>query len=175
IDLVMKRYDIGDSYCFGCSSGFLRRGECIHPRGRLRRPMLQALIQLMRERATSLDAILPVLRDCERARSTSGRIWANYKSREARSQNRFGALVVESTADNSRDYREDWQPQRCEIFTMTGKLPNRKHDVHGQNHNLSRLQVKAAGANSKKPTAAGTVCDDGFPGSFSGTYSANQA
>jgi hypothetical protein len=30
----------------------------------------------------------------------------------ARSQNRFGALVVESTADNSRDYREDWQPQR---------------------------------------------------------------
>jgi len=27
----------------------------------------QALIQLMRERATSLDAILPVLRDCERA------------------------------------------------------------------------------------------------------------
>jgi hypothetical protein len=35
----------------------------------------------------------------------------------ARSQNRFGALVVESTADNSRDYREDWQPQRCEIFT----------------------------------------------------------
>jgi hypothetical protein len=27
----------------------------------------QALIQLMRERATYLDAILPVLRDCERA------------------------------------------------------------------------------------------------------------
>jgi hypothetical protein len=34
----------------------------------------------------------------------------------ARSQNRFGALVVESTADNSRDYREDWQPQRCETL-----------------------------------------------------------
>src|SRR6516164_10141417 len=36
----MKRNDIGDSYVLGCSSGSLRRGECIHPRGRLRRPML---------------------------------------------------------------------------------------------------------------------------------------
>ena len=80
----------------------------------------------------------------------------------ARSQNRFGALVVESTADNSRDYREDWQPQRCEIFTMTGKLPKRKHDVHGQNHNLSRLQVKAAGANSKRPSLLAVhIADDG--------------
>src|SRR5262245_9258900 len=56
----MKRYDIGDSYCFGCSSGSLRRGECIHPNAAL---CWQALIQLMRERATSLDAILPVLRE----------------------------------------------------------------------------------------------------------------
>ena len=80
----------------------------------------------------------------------------------ARSQNRFGALVVESTVDNSRDYREDWQPQRCEIFTMTGKLPKRKHDVHGQNHNLSRLQVKAAGANSKRPSLLAVhIADDG--------------
>jgi len=30
----------------------------------------------------------------------------------ARSQNRFGAPAVESTTGSSRDYREDWQPQR---------------------------------------------------------------
>jgi len=40
------------------------------------------VIQLTRERATSLGAILSVLRDCERAWSTSRRIRANYKSRE---------------------------------------------------------------------------------------------
>jgi two-component sensor histidine kinase len=34
----------------------------------------------------------------------------------ARSQNRFGVPAVESTTDSSRDYREDWRPQRCEIF-----------------------------------------------------------
>jgi hypothetical protein len=28
--LVLKRNDIGDSYMLGCSSGSLRRGECIH-------------------------------------------------------------------------------------------------------------------------------------------------
>src|SRR5215471_10164231 len=56
----MKRNDIGDSYVLGCSSGSLRRGECIHPNAAL---CWQALIQLMRERATSLDAILPVLRE----------------------------------------------------------------------------------------------------------------
>ena len=36
----MKRNDICDSYVLGCSSGSLRCGECIHPRGRSRRPML---------------------------------------------------------------------------------------------------------------------------------------
>jgi hypothetical protein len=40
IDLVMKRNDIDDSYVLGYLSGSLRRGECIHPRGRSRRPML---------------------------------------------------------------------------------------------------------------------------------------
>jgi len=39
----MKRNDIGDSYVLGCSSGSLRRGECIHPRGRSRRLCWQAL------------------------------------------------------------------------------------------------------------------------------------
>ena len=33
-----------------------------------------------------------------------------------RSQNRFGAPAVESTADSGRGYREDWQPQQCETF-----------------------------------------------------------
>jgi two-component sensor histidine kinase len=47
--------------------------------------------------------------------SSEPQITANRRT-TVRSQNRFGALVVESTADNSRDYREDWQPQRCEIF-----------------------------------------------------------
>jgi hypothetical protein len=51
----MKRYDIGDSYCFGCSSGFLRRGECILQEDDYAALCWQALIQLMRERATSLD------------------------------------------------------------------------------------------------------------------------
>src|SRR5438874_2263881 len=36
--------------------------------------------QLTRAHATSLDAILSVLRDCDRALSTSGRIFANYNS-----------------------------------------------------------------------------------------------
>src|SRR4051794_14474327 len=36
----MKRNDIGDSYFLACSRGALLRGECIHLRGRLRRPML---------------------------------------------------------------------------------------------------------------------------------------
>jgi len=47
--------------------------------------------------------------------SVGPQITANRRT-TARSQNRFGALAVESTTDNSRDYREDWQPQRCEIF-----------------------------------------------------------
>src|SRR5215471_13326085 len=59
-------------------------------------------------------------------------------------------------------------------FSHDRWAPQRKHDRHGRNHNLSRLQVKAAGANSEKPTAARAVRDDGFPGSFRGTYPANQ-
>jgi len=36
------------------------------------------VIRLARSRATALDAILSVLRDCERTCSTSGQTYANY-------------------------------------------------------------------------------------------------
>src|SRR6516164_2261751 len=53
-------------------------------------------------------------------------------------------------------------------------IPKKSRDLHGRNPNFSWLQVKAAGANSEKPTAARAICDDGFPGSFRGAYPANQ-
>jgi hypothetical protein len=53
----MKRNDIGDSYVLGCSSGSSTQEDDYAAL------CWQALIQLMRERATSLDAILPVLRE----------------------------------------------------------------------------------------------------------------
>src|SRR5260221_12384809 len=58
--------------------------------------------------------------------------------------------------------------------TRDRQVHKERHDGHGRNHNRSRLQVKAAGANSGKPTAARAICDDGFPGSFRGAYPANQ-
>src|SRR6516225_1597001 len=51
----MKRYDIGDSYVVGCSTGPLQRGECIQARGRSRRPML-ANTPHNRHRSARLDA-----------------------------------------------------------------------------------------------------------------------
>src|SRR4030095_6754838 len=51
----MKRNDIGDSYVVGCSTGSLRRGECIQARGRSRRPML-ASTPHNRQRSARLDA-----------------------------------------------------------------------------------------------------------------------
>src|SRR6516162_3784445 len=130
----------------------------------------------MRERATSLDAILPVLRI------------ANAPDRHP---DGFGPITNREKDDST--ITEPLRRPRCRInsrqqsrlsrglaattvrnFHMTGRLFKRKHDVHGQNHNLSRLQVKAAGANSKKPAAARAVCDDGFPDSFRRAYSANQ-
>src|SRR5262249_22780350 len=62
----------------------------------------------------------------------------------------------------------------CDGARFDRQVHNERYDLHGWNHNLSRLQVKAAGANSEKPTAARAVRDDGFPGSFRGTYPANQ-
>jgi two-component sensor histidine kinase len=47
--------------------------------------------------------------------SSAPQVTANRRT-TARSQKRFGAFAVESTADTSRDHREDRQPQRCEIF-----------------------------------------------------------
>src|SRR5215469_4977805 len=46
--------------------------------------------------------------------------------------------------------------------------------LHGQDSNFSRLQIKTAAANPEDPATAGAVRDDGFPGSFSGAYAANQ-
>jgi hypothetical protein len=40
----MKRNDICDPYMLGCSSGSLRCEECIHPRGRSRRPTLASTL-----------------------------------------------------------------------------------------------------------------------------------
>jgi hypothetical protein len=63
---VMKRYDIGDSYVLGCADPCDAESASTQEDD-YAALCWQALIQLMRERATSLDAILPVLRDCERA------------------------------------------------------------------------------------------------------------
>ncbi len=47
--------------------------------------------------------------------SSEPQVAADRRTR-VRSQNRFGAPAVESTADSGRGYREDWQPQRSETF-----------------------------------------------------------
>src|SRR6478609_7835050 len=52
----MKRNDIGDSYVVGCSTGSLRRGECIQAKRRSRRPML-ASTPHYRHRSARLDAL----------------------------------------------------------------------------------------------------------------------
>ena len=52
---MTKRNDIGDSYVLGCSSGSLRCGEFIHPRGRSRRPILESTLH-NRHRSARLDA-----------------------------------------------------------------------------------------------------------------------
>src|SRR5215471_7996345 len=62
----------------------------------------------------------------------------------------------------------------CDGARFDRQVHNERYDLHGWNHNLSRLQVTAAGANFGKPTAARAVCDDGFPGSFRRAHPANQ-
>src|SRR6516165_6175648 len=59
-------------------------------------------------------------------------------------------------------------------FRAVASSRSERHNLHGPNPNLSRLQIKAAGANFGKPTAARSICDDGFPGSFRRAYPANQ-
>src|SRR5215469_3017652 len=50
-----------------------------------------------------------------------------------------------------------------------------RHDFHGRDSDLSRIQVKATGTNSKKSCAARAVCHDRVPRSFSRTYASNQS
>ena len=56
--------------------------------------------------------------------SSEPQVAADRRTR-VRPQNRFGALAVESTADSSRGYREDWQPQRCEILARQAGSPTK--------------------------------------------------
>src|ERR1700730_11191624 len=59
---------------------------------------------------------------------------------------------------------------------MIVAFPGRSRDkaqLDGQGSNFPRLQVETAGPNSERPCTARTVCDDGLPGSFGGTYAAN--
>src|SRR5262249_28125157 len=56
----------------------------------------------------------------------------------------------------------------------SGIFSRQRHNLHGQDPNFSWLQVEAAGAHSARPDTARTVCDDGFPGSFRGTYTASR-
>jgi hypothetical protein len=64
---------------------------------------------------------------------------------------------------------------RVVMIAIPEASPRERYNIHGRAPNLSRLQVEAAATSPEKPLAARTVCDDGLPGSFSGTYAANPA
>ena len=80
----------------------------------------------------------------------------------ARSQNRFGALVVESTATTVATIARIGSHNGAK-FSHDRKLPKQRHNLHGQDPNFSRLQVEAAGANSKNRMPPGQYVTTDFP------------